>query len=155
VGDKGQTSSDEVLTAAHVLEYPYHRSVGPVLGRFLAGLREGRIEGVRTATGKVLVPPAEYDPETGEPTEGFVEVGPSGSVTSWAWVLTPRPNHPLDRPFAWALIRLDGSDTAMLHAVDAGDPSRMRTGLRVCVRWREERVGHIHDIVCFEPEKEA
>ncbi len=143
----------EVLSAPHVLEYPYKRSVGPVIGRFLAGLRDGRIEGVRTSSGKVLVPPAEYDPETGEATGDVVEVGTSGEVTTWAWVTEPRPKHPLDRPFAWALVRLDGADTAMLHAVDAGDESTMRTGMRVRVRWRDERSGHITDIECFEPEE--
>ena len=38
------------------------------------------------------------------------------------------------------------------HAVDAGDPARMRTGMRVRPRWRAERVGSIRDIECFEPE---
>jgi hypothetical protein len=28
----------------------------------------------------------------------------------------------------------------------------MRTGMRVRPRWRDERVGDIHDLVCFEPE---
>jgi uncharacterized OB-fold protein len=100
----------------------------------------------------VLVPPLEYDPVTGEALHEFVEVGPGGVVTTWAWVVTPRAKHPLDRPFAWALVRPDGADTAFLHAVDAGDPARMRTGLRVRPRWRAERVGSIRDIECFEPE---
>jgi uncharacterized OB-fold protein len=140
------------LSKTHVLEYPYKRSVGPVLGRFFTGLAEQRIEGVRTAAGAVIVPPLEYDPATGADTGDFVTVGPGGVVTTWAWVTKPRPKHPLDRPFAWALIRLDGADTAMLHAVDAGDAARMKTGMRVRPRWRDERVGHINDIVCFEPE---
>ena len=140
------------LTATHVLEYPYRRSVGPVMSRFFTALGEQRIEGIRMRDGRVLVPPLEYDPATGETLADFVEVGPGGVVTTWAWVVTPRPKHPLSHPFAWALIRLDGADTGLLHAVDAGDPSRMRTGLRVRPRWREERVGEIHDIVCFEPE---
>ena len=46
------------------------------------------------------------------------EVGPEGVVTSWTWVDEPNPNHPLDRPFAFALIQLDGADTAMVHVVD-------------------------------------
>lgn len=142
----------EVLSATHVLEYPYHRSVGHLIGRFLAGLRDGRTFGVRTSRGAVLCPPTEYDPETGAPADEFVEVGPSGVVTTWAWVTDPRPGQPLDRPFAWALIRLDGADTALLHAVDAEEESRMRTGMRVRVRWRDEREGHIRDIHCFEPE---
>ena len=77
----------------------------------------------------------------------------AGAVTTWAWVFAPRRGHPLSRPFAWALIRLDGADTALLHVVDAGDESRMRTGMRVTPRWREERVGDIHDIEAFVPEE--
>jgi len=138
------------LTAPYVLEYAYRRSVGPVIGRFLGGLRDGRIEGVRLPSGKVLVPPAEYDPDTGEPSGDFVEVGPEGAVTAWCWEASPRPRQPLDRPFAWALIRLDGADTAMLHAVDAGANERMRAGARVRVRWAAERTGAITDIACFE-----
>ena len=143
----------EALVATHVLEYPYTRSVGPVIGRFLGALKEQRIEGVKTAGGRVLAPPLEYDPETGEAvTDEFVEVGPGGEVTTWAWIEEPRSNNPLEHGFAWALIRLDGADTAMLHAVDAGDESRMHTGMRVKVRWRRERRGHITDIECFEPD---
>ena len=138
-------------TAPHVLEYPYSRSVGPVVGKFLGGLKAGVLLGVRSPSGKVLCPPLEYDPDTGESVEDFVEVGPSGIVTTWTWT-SPRQGQPLDRPFAWALIKLDGADTALLHAVDAGEESRMATGMRVQVRFRAERKGHITDIECFEPE---
>ena len=72
-------------------------------------------------------------------------------MTTWAWVNEPRNLQPLERPFAWALIRLDGADTAMLHAVDAGDPGAMKTGMRVEPRWRDERIGMITDIECFVP----
>jgi uncharacterized protein len=139
-----------VLTAPYVLEYTYRRSTGPVIGRFLTGLRDGRIEGIRTSAGKVLVPPTEYDPDSGEALSDFVEVGQEGVVTTWAWIAEPRRGQPLDRPFAFALIRLDGADTAMLHAVDAGSPERMATGMRVRVRWRAERAGGIGDIECFD-----
>jgi uncharacterized OB-fold protein len=144
----------ELLSAPHVLECDYKRSLGSVLSRFFTGLRDRRIEGVRTRQGKVLFPPAEYDPLTGESTTGdFVEVGPAGVVTSWAWVYEPRSKHPLAKPFAFALIQLDGADTAMLHAVDAGDASKMSTGMRVEVKWAEETSGRILDIACFVPEK--
>jgi uncharacterized OB-fold protein len=145
----------EVLSAPNILEYPYTRSVGPVISRFLTGLRDGRIEGIRAWDGRVLVPPTEYDPETGDAVSEFVEVGQSGTVTTWAWVSTPRAKHLLDHPFAWALVRLDGADTGMLHMVDAGEEARMSTGMRVRVRWRDERKGHITDIACFEPEDAA
>lgn len=147
----------EVLSAPNVLEYPYTRTTGPVIGRFMTGLRERRIEGIRTAEGRVIVPPTEFDPDTGDGLDesSMVEVGQSGVVTTWAWVHEPRAKHPLDRPFAFALIELDGADTAMLHVVDAGAESSMRTGMRVTARWRDEREGHIRDIDCFVPGEEA
>ena len=54
------------MAATWKLEFPYRRSVGPVIGAFLTGLRDRRVVGVRTAGGHVLVPPFEYDPDTGE-----------------------------------------------------------------------------------------
>ena len=98
---------DGVLSAPHVMEYPYRRSLGPVLGRFFTGLRDARIEGNKTHAGRVLVPPMEYDPETGDDvSDEWVEVGPGGTVTSWTWIAEPRDCHPSDVPFAYALIRL-------------------------------------------------
>jgi uncharacterized OB-fold protein len=143
---------EPTFSAPHIVEYAYRRSVGAVLGRFFTGLRERKLVGTRTRAGRVLVPPCEYDPDTGESVAEFVDVGPAGVVTTWAWVHAPSAKHPLPRPFAWALIQLDGADTAMLHAVDAGSESRMRTGMRVQPRWREKTVGEIRDIECFEPE---
>lgn len=142
----------EALTAPHVLEYPYTRSTGEVIGRFFAALREQRVIGIRASDGRVLVPPQEYDPETGSELDDFVEVGDAGVVTTWSWVNEPRPKHPLQRPFAFALVKLDGADTAMLHCVDAGDPAAMTTGMRVRARWKDETEGDITDITCFEPE---
>jgi len=149
-----QTNPDLApLSAPHILEYPYTRSVGPVVGRFLGALRDRKIEGIRASDGRILIPPVEYDPETGAELSEWVDVGTSGVVTTWSWVHKPRLKHPLRRPFAWALIKLDGADTAMLHAVDAGDESKMTTGMRVAVRWRAQTEGHINDIECFVPEE--
>ncbi len=144
--------ADTELRAKHVLEFPFTRSVGPVLGRFFTALRdEARILGARTADGQVIVPPQEYDAR-GAPIEDLVEVGPGGEIVSWSWVPVPRPKAPLERPFAWALIRLDGADVPMIHAVDAGEESRLASGTRVRPRWADPRRGTIHDIRCFELE---
>ena len=133
------------------ITFDYTRSLGPVLAPFLTALRDQRILGARAADGKVHAPPFEFDPVTASPPDGLFEVGPAGTVVSWTWLPEPLASQPLDRPFAWALIRLDGADTAMLHAVDAGSAAAMRTGMRVRPRWAAERVGSIRDIACFEP----
>ncbi|HEY8172797.1 MAG TPA: OB-fold domain-containing protein, partial [Dehalococcoidia bacterium] len=123
----------EILSAPYVLEYPYHRSTGPIIAQFLGGLKQRRIFGIRARDGRVIVPPQEYDPASGDAIDEMVEVGQSGVVTTWTWITAQRPNHPLQRPFAFALIRLDGADTAMLHCVDAPEAS-MQSGMRVRAR---------------------
>ncbi|MBO3736796.1 Zn-ribbon domain-containing OB-fold protein [Actinoplanes flavus] len=138
----------DTLAAPLTIAFDYTRSLGPVLGRFMAGLRERRVLGARTSDGRVHVPPLEYDPVTHEPVTDLVEVSPTGTVVSWTWNARPVEGQPLDRPFGWALIRLDGADTPMLHAVDA---SELHTGMRVRIRWTPARQGHIRDIECFEP----
>jgi len=145
------------LTAPMEIAFDYTRSLGPVLGAFLTGLRDRRILAVRGADGRVHAPPFEYDPVTLQPPSPseLFEVGPSGTVVSWSWQPAPLPGQPLEQSFGWALIRLDGADTSLLHAVDAGSAAAMRTGLRVRPRWAAAPVGSIRDIVCFEPGETA
>lgn len=138
--------ADDVLVAPLVIEYPFTRTTGPVVGAFLTALREGFLVGIKGADGRVLVPPTEYDPSTGEDLHEIVEVGPGGTVTTAAWVRSPMPKHPLQEPFAWALIRPDGADTAMLGAVAAPGPEAVAAGTRVEPVWREEREGSITDL---------
>jgi uncharacterized OB-fold protein len=147
------TQAMDVLRGQHVLEYPYKRSLGPVLSRFFTSLADRRFEGIRARDGRVLVPPQEYDPQTGEALSEWVPVGPGGAIVSWSWVSKPRAKQPLQRPFAYALIQLDGADVPLLHAIDARDESRLAVGARVVPRWADEPKGGIGDVVCFELEK--
>ena len=143
------------LSAPVTVAFDYTRSTGPVLGRFLTGLRDGVVVGGRTSEGRVVVPPPEFDPVTHRATEDFVEVADVGTVTSWTWVPEPVKGQPLDRPFAFALVLLDGADAPLLHALDAGSADQVSTGMRVQARWAEERQGAITDILCFEPATDA
>src|SRR5258708_11750281 len=142
---------DQPLSAPLEIGFDYIRSLGPTLSQFMTALAGRRILGARGADGRVHAPPFEYDPVTQGRRDALVQVGPEGSVTSWSWMPRPLEGQPLAHPFAWALIRLDGADTVMLHAVDAGSVAAMRTGMRVRVRWAASTVGHIRDIACFEP----
>jgi uncharacterized protein len=136
------------------LEFPYQRTTGPVIGPFLTALRDGRILADRVG-GRVVCPPLEYDPATGATVDpDFVDVGPGGVVESWTWVSEPTRRHPFDHPFAFGLIRLDGADTPLAHAIDAGSIERMSTGMRVRAQFRDERRGAITDVY-FVPEADA
>jgi uncharacterized OB-fold protein len=129
MSEKAGAEEEVHYSADHVLEYPYVRSVGPVIGAFLTG----------------------YDPETGEETTDIVDVGPEGTVTSWSWVPKPLRKHPLQTPFAWVLVKFDGADTSFLHVLPAADPSAVSTGMRVRPEFIAEadRVGHVNDIRHF------
>ena len=143
-------SQPEVLSQDFELGFTYTRSTGPVVGRFLTELRNRRIVGNRGSDGRVLVPPMEFDPVTADALDEFVEVGQQGEIVSWCWVSEPREAHPMDRPFAWALIRLDGADVPMLHCVAAEQEDELATGARVKAVWADEPRGFITDIRWFE-----
>ncbi|OFB39249.1 DNA-binding protein [Mycolicibacterium sp. (ex Dasyatis americana)] len=142
------------LSAPLKLSFDYTRSVGPLLSQFFTALRERRIVGVRGSDGRVHVPPAEYDPVTYEALTEVVPVSSTGTVMSWTWQPEPLEGQPLDRPFAWALIKLDGADTPLLHAVDVAE-GELTTGARVHVHWVDEPVGAITDIAYFVPGETA
>ena len=143
------------LSAPLRLSFDYTRSVGPALSQFFTALRGRRIVGVRGSDGRVHVPPAEYDPVTYDELTEIVPVASVGTVVSWTWQPEPLEGQPLDRPFAWALIKLDGADTPLLHAVDAGSADAIGTGARVHVHWADEPVGAITDIAYFALGDEA
>jgi len=138
------------LSAPLKLSFDYTRSVGPLLSQFFTALRERRIVGVRGSDGRVHVPPAEFDPVTYERLTEIVPVASVGTVVSWTWQPQPLEGQPLDRPFAWALVKLDGADTPLLHAVDAGSADAISAGTRVHAHWVDEPVGAITDIAYFE-----
>lgn len=137
------------LSAPLKLSFDYTRSVGSVLGRFFTELRGRHVVGVRGSDGRVHVPPAEFDPVTYEALTEIVPVASVGTVESWTWQPEPLEGQPLDRPFAWALVKLDGADSPLLHAVDAGSSEAISTGARVHVHWADEPVGAITDIAYF------
>jgi uncharacterized protein len=141
------------LSAPVTVAFDYTRSTGPVIGRFLTGLRDGQIVGGRTSDGTVVVPPPEFDPVNHQPITDFVEVAAVGTVTSWTWVPEPVKDQPFDRPFAFVLVLLDGADIAVLHLILGVPAADVRMGMRVRAVWkpREEWTYSLENIDHFEP----
>ena len=133
------------------VEFDYTRSLGPVLSRFMSALKNRQVVRGVLSDGRVVVPPPEYDPVTHAAITEFVEVADEGVVQTWTWVSEPVADQPLDRPFAFAHVLLDGADAPILHAVAVDSAADIETGLRVKVRWADETTGTIRDIAWFEP----
>lgn len=133
-------------------DFTYKHSTGPVIGRFLAGLKEQKkIWGWRSSGQGVVVPPFGYSELDGSTDGEWVEVKPTGTVTAVALVQKPIDHlHPFDKPFAFVLVKLDGADTALAHAV-RDDIDKVKVGSRVEALWAadEERKGTILDIAYF------
>jgi len=140
------------MYAESALEFPYKHSTGETIGRFLAGLkRDAAIWGQRAAGLGVVVPPHGYSETDGSSSDTWVRVADTGTVTAVALVEQPIPKlHPVDRPFAFVLVKLDGADTALAHIVTER-PDAVRVGSRVEATWKPEaeRVGSILDIAAF------
>ena len=147
------SDSKDLLRAPFELAYNYKRSSGPVMSKFFEALGQQKILGTKSTAGKVFSPAAEFDPETNEPLKEMVEVGPGGVVESFSWIENPQHHHLIKEPFAFALIKLDGADTSMLHMVAQCKEADLSIGLRVKANWSEIQEQRITDIKFFTIEK--
>lgn len=82
------------------------------------------------------------------------EVGPGGTLESFAVGFVGIEGEPLDAPITVGLIRLDGADAVLFHFVmDGSDDRPLEIGQRVeaVLKPAAERVGSILDIAGFRP----
>jgi len=143
----------EPMYAESAVEFPYKHSTGETVGRFLAGLKDQKAIWGQRATGQgVVVPPFGYSEADGSAPGDWVAVGTTGTITAFAVVREPILHlHPVDRPFAFVLVQLDGADTALAHVV-TDRLEDLQVGVRVEAVWKPdgERTGSILDIACFQ-----
>lgn len=124
------------IVAAARLDYTY--SPGRAQTAYINALAERRNVGERCPScRKVYVPPRGACPTCGVATLEQVEVGPSGTVTTFCIVNIKAKNLDIEVPYVYAHIALDGADLA-LHARIGGIPyDQVRMGLRVEPVWTQ------------------
>ena len=59
-------------------------------------------------------------------------------------------HHLINKPFAFALIQIDGATSSILHMITNCNESDIEVGSRVKVSWSEEKTETIKDISHFE-----
>jgi uncharacterized OB-fold protein len=137
------------------LDYLYAAS--PEESAFFRGLAEGRILGQRCPKcQKVYVPPRPACPVDGVPTAGEIELGQTGTVTTFCIVNVPFLGQKIKPPYVSAYILLDGADIALQHLILDLPADEVRMGLRVKAVWRprEEWGTTIENISHFAPSGE-
>lgn len=146
----------ELLTITSAVPIPYRWSVGAEGSRFLTEIRDKkRFVALRCSScGKVYVPPRPLCGPCFAKMEEWVDLGDQGVLRGFSNVnyrfIDPNTGQERPIPFVYGYVRLDGSDTELSHVINAPDPSLLCPGMRVRAVFREERVGSLRDIVCFE-----
>ncbi len=144
----------------------YQFSAGQAQSRFLEGLKQGKILGVRCPKcGRVYVPPRAYCEYCHVPTRDWVELPGTGVVHTAVVSYIATDRRRMEKPEIVGVIRLDAPGyredsyefAGLFHRLCGITPEQVMDGsaigLRVKPRWRppEERTGSINDIECFEP----
>src|ERR1700730_296541 len=148
----------DVISETVTLRYDY--ALGAVAGRFMAGLKEGKILATRCSKSALTyLPPRSYCERTFEKCDSWVEASSEG--TSEASTIVVRGFEGKRKPpVAIAFVRLDGTDSAIGNYVDGLDLSnsydaalaKLAPGRRVRVEFAPEREGRITDFsfVCID-----
>jgi uncharacterized OB-fold protein len=134
------------------LEYRY--TPGTASSRFLLGLEDRRILGQRCPVcGKVYVPPRGACPTDGVPTEEEVELGHTGTVTTFCVVNVKFYGQAMEVPYVSALILLDGADLPLMHLIQEVPADQVRMGMRVEAVWvpDDELAPTLESIRWFRP----
>jgi uncharacterized protein len=144
------STEPEVFTDTISLRYDY--SLGEVAGKFMAGLKEGKILATRCSkSGMTYLPPRSYCEQSFEPCDSWVEAG-NGGVIEQSTIVVRGYEGKRQMPQAVAFVRLDGTDSAIANYVDGVDLSDMQAamkkiapGTRVRVVFIKERQGRVTD----------
>ena len=113
-----------------------------------------KIMGMRCPTcNRVYVPARSTCKDCFEQIDELVEVSDKGTVMTYTVVYEPHISQPVEPPFAYRIIQLDGADNSLVHMLGGVEPERFQVGMRVQAVFKDkrERTGSILEIKYFKP----
>ncbi|MBE0481175.1 MAG: Zn-ribbon domain-containing OB-fold protein [Dehalococcoidia bacterium] len=144
---EGKGYAETPLSIDYVADMPYSYHAGFYYSKFLRELRDNkRLVGVKCpACRKVYIPPRIVCRDCFVKMEEFVPVSDQGTliaftVTNFSYTDTTTGN-PKPIPYTAAYIRLDGSDSNIVHRLDLTDETKIKSGVRVQAVFSENRTG--------------
>ena len=145
----------EPLVYKSKISVPYSWWAGETASKFLRSLRDDKkITGIKCSEcNKVYIPPRKTCPVCFTANEEWVDLSQEGTLVSYTVARRQLAAIPGKVPVIFALIKLDGADTAMLHYLDDVKPEAVEIGMRVTAVFAEERKATIRDIAYFKPVK--
>jgi len=139
-------------------ELLYAWDAGYAVGKFLQGLKEGKILGVRCRKcDRILVPPRAFCELCFVPLDEWVELKDTGRVNTFSISYISWDVRRLEKPEIPAVIEIDGASPGIgiLHLLGEVKPEEVKVGMKVKAVWKKEseRIGAITDILYFKPLK--
>ncbi|MDY7036672.1 MAG: Zn-ribbon domain-containing OB-fold protein [Thermodesulfobacteriota bacterium] len=144
----------ELLVAKRDMRRVYRSAAGRAGTRFLKSLKDDKkILGVKCKVcDEVFVPPTSTCVKCFSRLDEWVELSGLGTVHSFTVVHSQEPYQPVQIPFVYAIIRLEGADTGLTHILgEIDDLDKIEIGMQVEAVFKTERNGHILDIEYFRP----
>jgi uncharacterized OB-fold protein len=135
----------------------YQYTAGKASSEFLRAVADKRLVGRRCpACGKVYVPPRGSCPTDGVAMTEEVELGHSGTITSFCVVNVPFMGNLMEIPYVSALIVLDGADIPLMHLIQETTYDQVHPGMRVEAVWvPDDEIGPtLESIKYFRPNGE-
>ncbi len=148
--------AEKYLKTVYQADLRYAWTSGVAMGRFLAGLKEGKLWGRKCdVCGRVLIPPRMYCERCFRPTDSWVKLHDTGTVVTYSIAYVNFDASRRADPILVAVVEIDGASPLMgiLHLLGEARPEDVKIGMKVEAVWKEpgERVGAITDIKYFRP----
>ena len=137
--DVGATGEAPVTTLSTPIRVEYQYTAGLAQSRYLHGMADGKFLGQRCPKCRqVYVPPRGSCPTDGVATTDTVELGNTGTVTTYCVVNVPFQGQSIEIPYICAQILLDGANIAFMGLIQEIPADQVRMGLRVEAVWVDE-----------------
>lgn len=150
-------SADENIIYKGRIRMPYTWAAGKTGSYFLTQLRDhARIWGSRCPEcEKTFIPPRKNCPRCVTADTTWVELPPRGVLQTYTVIhFSEPPLQPVEPPYIYGIIKLDGADTGLTHFIKEIEPEKLRSGMRMeaVFKTKDERQGLITDLLYFKPE---
>jgi len=142
-----------VVNGAWELSTFRFRIEGSGIRRMLEGMKGARLIGVRCdRCGTVYLPGPFYCRKCHVRIDQPVEVSDRGQVMAYTVGYADVRGNPLEVPRISLMVKLDGCHSWIMGVGEEMGPEEVHIGMRVRVRWKEERTGNLQDMESFVPE---
>ncbi len=161
------TQEEELLCLNRVIAVKQKFATGPVMGKFLKGLKDKKILAIKCPEcGRLQSPPREVCAICRVRNDEWVEIGPAGEMRMMEYCFYASPD-PLtgesrETPYGAAGILLDGckDEEVFWHLIRPDQLDKVKPGIvlgdkvvhgtRLRPVWNENRTGSVEDIKYFE-----